>query len=148
MSHLAFKEMIKQSVKNAMLTKDYEKLETLRSINGALVNAEKDAKGKPVDAIAIISALAKQRQQSIDAYISAGSPVNAAKEQAELDILNTYLPKKLTDQEIDAIIKDMVEKEFVGITMQQRGKLINAFKDRYPAQNIDVVIACIQNRIQ
>lgn len=142
-----FKNMIQQSVKNAMLKKDYAKLETLRAINGALINAEKDAKGKPVDAMAIVATLAKQRQQSIDAYTNAGKLEHAAKEQAELDILNSYLPKKLTDQEIDAIVKDMVEKEFVGITMQQQGKIINAFKDRYPAQNTAIVIACIKNHI-
>jgi uncharacterized protein len=143
-----FRDMIQQSVKNAMLTKDYAKLETLRAINGALVNAEKDAKGKPVDAMTVVAALAKQRQQSIDAYTNAGRLEHAAKEQAELDILNSYLPKKLTDAEIDAIVKDMVENEFAGMTMKDQGKVINAFKDRYPAQNTVVVIACIKKYVK
>ena len=131
-----------------MLTKDYAKLETLRAISGGLVNAEKDSKGKPVDSVAVVAALAKQRQQSIEAYTNAGKLEHAAKEQAELDILNTYLPKKLSVEEIDAIVKDMVETEFVGITLQQQGKIINAFKDRYPAQDTPVVIAAIRKYVQ
>lgn len=128
-----------------MLAKNQRLLDTLRSIAVGLMNAEKDKNniGKELDPLAVIATLAKQRQQSIIAYTEAGNKALVDAEQAELDIIESYLPKKLTEVEIDARMGELVASEFATATVKEKGKLVNRFKELYPAQNMQHVMAAV-----
>lgn len=142
-----FQVEINAGIKLAMLAKDKIRLETLRSINNAIVNAEKSANAKAVNHIDILNSLAKQRQQSIDAFDKGGNLELAGIEQVELTILESFMPSKLADNEIADIVLKMLKNEFKGVTMKEQGTVINAFKLKYPGQNIGVVINTIKANI-
>lgn len=143
-----FKVEIQTSIKLAMIAKNVILLETLRSINNALINAEKNNPGKQLNHIEILTGLAKQRQQSIDAFTKADNMELANKEAEELKYIEVYLPKKLTDTEITNIVTEMLSIEFTNVTtMKDQGQVINAFKTKYPGQNIAMVIATLKAKL-
>lgn len=138
---------ITNGIKSAMIAKDKIRLETLRSINNAMVNAEKKENAKEVNYIDILVSLAKQRQQSIDEYSKAREFVLANNELEELTIIESFMSPKLTDEQIAVIVKEMLQTEYIGITMKEQGKVINAFKTKYPGQNTIAVINAIKANI-
>lgn len=112
-------EKIKNSIKEAMLAKDTVLLETLRSMVAAFTN-ELVAKGrKPADmlldeeAIAVITRLSKQRKDSIDQFKKGNRDDLVRAEEAQLKILETYLPKMMERGEIEKLAKQ--KKEELGI---------------------------------
>ena len=97
---------IKASLKDAMKAKEATRLAVIRSILAALTNELVATKRTPQDelnddeVLAVIKRLAKQRQEAIVQYEAANRPELAATEQAELDILQTYLPTLMSPEEI------------------------------------------------
>jgi len=88
----------------AMKAKDQPRVETLRLLKSELKRKEID-KRAPLDeaeAQKVVQSLAKQRQDSIDQFQKAGRTDLVVKEQAELAILNAFLPESATDEEIKA----------------------------------------------
>ena len=122
---------IKESIKDAMRAKDAVKLTVLRGISAAFTN-ELVAKGqKPdgelsdEDAMTVIAREAKKRKDSIEQFTAAGRPELAENEQAELAIIETYLPTQMTRDEIEAVVK--AKKEELGITdPAQKGQFVGA----------------------
>lgn len=100
---------IKTSLKTAMKAKELTKLDVIRSIMTACTNELVATKRTPQDELSdeevltVIKRLAKQRQEAITQYQAADRPESAAAEQAELDILRTYLPQAMDEDEIRAI---------------------------------------------
>ena len=112
-------EQIKSGIKEAMLAKDALKLKAFRAMSAAFTY-ELGVKGKtPQDmlsdeeAIAVINKLAKQRKDSIEQFKKGNREDLVKEEQAELDILETYLPKLMDKSEgmlMSAIMKDLKGK--------------------------------------
>jgi hypothetical protein len=106
-------EKIEKDVIEAMKAKDAVKVSTLRMLKSAignyLIQAKKD-KADDAEVLTHIGKQAKQRRESLDSFEKAGRKDLADKERAELAILETYLPKQLTDDELRAAVqKAMVE---------------------------------------
>jgi uncharacterized protein YqeY len=124
-------EQIKEEMKQAMKDKDQVKLSVTRGLISAFTN-ENVANGKtpqdPVDddtAMAVISRAAKQRKDSIEQFEKGGRPELAESEKAELAILETYLPKMMTVEEIRPIVE--AKKDSLGISDKSgMGQLIGA----------------------
>jgi uncharacterized protein len=102
-------EQIKNGIKDAMMAKDEVKLKTLRGMVAAFTN-ESMAKGKKpneflddADTLAVITRLAKQRKDSIEQFKAGGREDLVKEEQAELAILETYLPKMMDKSEVEKI---------------------------------------------
>ncbi len=102
-------ENIKNGIKEAMLAKDEVRLKTMRGMYSAFTN-ELVAKGKkPNDilgdeeALAVIARLAKQRKDSILQFQKGGREDLVKEEQAELSILENYLPKMMSKEEVQKI---------------------------------------------
>ncbi len=122
---------IKESIKDAMRAKDAVKLTVLRGISAAFTN-ELVAKGmKPDgelsddDAMTVIAREAKKRKDSIEQYSGAGRADLAESEQAELVIIETYLPAQMSREEIEVAVK--AKKEELGITdPAQKGQFVGA----------------------
>ena len=113
-------EQIKNNIKGAMLAKDIVLLETLRSMVAAFTN-ELVSKGKKPneflgdeEVLAVITRLSKQRKDSIEQYSKGNREDLVKEEQAQLAILETYLPKLMEKSEIEKIAK--TKKEELGIT--------------------------------
>jgi len=100
---------------------------TLRMIKSAVKNAEIAKRGKgdlnEEDIVSILSTMVKQRRESVEQYVAAGRQDLADKEHAEIAIIQEYLPKQLTPEELDGIIRATINE--TGVTgMKEMGKLM------------------------
>ncbi len=98
------KTQLTNDLKEAMKSGDTTRKETVRLLRGAIKNAEINA-GHPLsdeEALAVIAKQAKQRRDSIEQYKQANRQDLVAEEQAELAIIESYLPAQLSDEEITA----------------------------------------------
>jgi hypothetical protein len=109
---MSLKDQIGEDIKAAMKAKDKIRLETVRSIKKVLL--EKEVSLRPQDSltaeqeIELLSQQAKQRKDSIEQYQNAGRLDLAEKEAQELAIIQTYLPKQISDQELEVIISEII----------------------------------------
>lgn len=99
-------------LKLALKASDRLKVSVLRMAKAALKNMQIDKRGELTeeDIISVISTLAKQRRESIEQFSKAEREDLAEKERQELLILQSYLPKQLTTEELDAIIVETIEE--------------------------------------
>ena len=100
------KEQIKSAMKEAMRAKEKERLGTIRMIQSEIKRVEVDERIEVDDAriLAILDKMSKQRRDSLKQYQDAGREDLAAIEQAELDVIQVFLPAALTDDEIDQLV--------------------------------------------
>ncbi|HCY17865.1 MAG: hypothetical protein UR72_C0002G0057 [Parcubacteria group bacterium GW2011_GWC1_35_21] len=124
-------EQIKNNIKEAMLAKNTVLLETLRSMVASFTNELVAKNRKPneilsdPDALTVINRLAKQRKDSIEQYKKGNRQDLVDEEEAQLAILETYLPKLMEKSEIEKIAKN--KKEELGITdSTKKGMLMQA----------------------
>ncbi|MEN8693229.1 MAG: GatB/YqeY domain-containing protein [Akkermansiaceae bacterium] len=108
-----FAEQVMSDLKDAMRAKDTVALTTLRALKTALTNAaiesgNKDNVVEKAAALAIVRKQIKQRQDSIEQFEGAGRPELAENEQAEVAILEKYLPAALSAEEVSQIVSDAV----------------------------------------
>jgi uncharacterized protein YqeY len=105
-------EKINADLKDAMKSGDKVRLQTLRSIRALILEFEKSVSGKKFneeEEIKLLSTAAKKRKESIEEYNKAGREDLANKEEAELKVIMSYLPKQLTEDEIIAEVKKLSE---------------------------------------
>ena len=104
---LSLKQRIQDDMKTAMKARDQDRLLTIRMLLAAMKQKEVDERVELDDAavVAITDKLVKQRKDSIEAYLSAGRKDLADKEQAEMIILQGYMPKAADPSEIEAVIE-------------------------------------------
>ncbi len=106
------KEKINADLKDAMKSGDKLKLETIRSIRALILEFEKSGIGReltPEDEIKMLSTAVKKRKDSIEQFRNAGREDLAQKEEKELEIILSYLPKQLNEEEISAEVKRIAE---------------------------------------
>jgi hypothetical protein len=128
------KQQLADGIKNAMRAKDSARLGTLRFLQAAVKQKEVDERRELDDAevTAIIEKQVKQRRESIAAFEKAGRTDSAAQEQAELGILQEFLPKQADAQEIDAAIQTAIQEvQASGVTgAPAMGKVMGLLKTR------------------
>ncbi len=107
---MKLKEEISQRLKEAMKAKDADKLSALRLILAAINNREIEKRGKldEGDYISLLSSLAKQRLESIDMFKKGGRDELAAKEEAELTLIRSFLPAQLSESELSETIESAI----------------------------------------
>ena len=122
------KDQINHDIKNAMRAKDQAALRALRSIKSAILLAETDGSGNEVDDAAvlkIIQKLAKQRKESFELFEKQNRPDLAEKEQEELNTLEKYLPKPMSEDELQVFLKKLVA-DTGAEGMKDMGKVMGA----------------------
>lgn len=110
---MSLQQQVDADLKAAMKARETEKLAVLRMLKAALKNTaiEKggaDAVLDDAEAMAVIRKQAKQRNDSIESFEKGGRPELAAKERAELEYLQVYLPKALPAQELAALVAEAI----------------------------------------
>ena len=128
---MTIKEQIMADMKAAMKAHDAGRLGAIRLLMAAIKQKEVDERIQCADAdiISIIAKLVKQRHDSIEQYTAANREDLADKEQAEIDVLSTYLPKPLSEEEIVAIIDEAIAS--IGASgMAAMGKVMGAVKPK------------------
>ncbi|TFZ02238.1 GatB/YqeY domain-containing protein [Ramlibacter henchirensis] len=107
---MSLKERITEDMKAAMRAKDTERLGTIRLLTAAMKQKEVDERIELDDGavVGIVDKLIKQRKDSIDAFQTAGRQDLADKEAAEVQVLQAYLPARLSSDEIAAEVRAIV----------------------------------------
>ena len=107
---MSIKEHIAQEVKAAMLARDTHKRDTLRLLQAAVKQKEVDERVELDDAqvIAVLDKLVKQRNDSITAFRLGGRLDLAEREQAELQVLQAYLPARMSAEEVATEVRATV----------------------------------------
>lgn len=108
-----------------MKAKDSLKVGTLRMVRAQFKDAQ-IAKREPLnddEQLAVLGNAAKRRREALEMYKNSGRDDLIQKEQAELDIISVYLPKQLSREEIEKVLKDIIKKTDVS-SMQDLGKVM------------------------
>jgi len=124
-----------------MKAKEAERLSTLRLINAAIKDKDIAARGNGEDAegvsdadvLAIMGRMVKQRQESARAYEEAGRLELAEKELAEVTVIEEFLPKQLTEDEVAAAVEDAIATTGAA-SIRDMGKVMGALKDKFTGQ--------------
>ena len=138
-------EQINQDLKQALLSGDKAKAETLRGIKSALLNEAiaQNARETGLTDEQIQKILAKEskkRQEAADLYKQGGSEDRASAELAEKAIIDGYLPEQMSDEEIAQIVDEEIAKAG-SPTMQDMGRIIGAARGRTAGQADGALIA-------
>lgn len=113
MTIMSLSTQIAEEMKVAMRAKDKPRLETLRAIKSAILLANTEAGAKELtadDEMKILIKLAKQRKDSLEIYEQQGREDLAADERAQLAVIEDFLPKQMTEEELEAYLKDLFTK--------------------------------------
>ena len=141
---MSLKQQIDNDIKKAMLAKNKEELEALRSIKSLILLAETEKGGaadisQDVENKLLVKA-AKQRKEAADIFIQQNRKDLADKELGQLDVINRYLPKQLSEQEITDAIKSVISE--VGAKgPQDMGKVMGVASKKLAGQADGKVIS-------
>lgn len=131
-------EKIQTDLSDAMRSKDVLRLSVLRMMKTAVKNKEIE-KMKPLDegeVISVLNTLVKQRKDSVDQFQSGGREEMAQKEEAEIKIIEAYLPAAASEDEIRGAIEEAV-KETGAASIKDMGKVMKAVLGRLAGKSAD-----------
>jgi hypothetical protein len=123
---MSLKEQITNQMKEAMKAKDQVRLDTLRFLQSAVKNREIELRPNPIteeEILGVIKKLVKQRKESIEQYQQGGRADLVAKEQAELKILEEFLPQSLSPEQTEALVASVIQ-ELQASSMKDMGLVI------------------------
>jgi len=128
---MSLKEQLKSDLKDAMRTKDILKRDTIRAINTMIKQIEVDQRVElnDEDVIKLIQRGIKQREEAISQFKEASRDDLVKNEQDQIGIFELYLPKQLTDDELQTIIQAIIT-EVGATTMKDMGKIMNPAKEK------------------
>jgi len=135
---MGLKDQIITDLTSAMKAKDAERTGTLRMVKAALMNRQIDKGGELTDdeITKALQSLVKQRRDSIEQYEKAGRAELAAKEAAELSVIEGYLPQAASQDEIDAAVDEAVQ-ETGASSMKDMGALMKATMAKLAGKSAD-----------
>ena len=116
---------IEDEVKEAMLARDVERRDALRLILSSLRSAEKDLQ-RPLsegEELQVLQRERKKRIEAAEAFHDAGRDEQAAKEEAELAVLEEFMPEPLTEEELEQIVDDAIA-ENGATSLQDLGRVM------------------------
>src|SRR4029077_10460057 len=135
---IAFIDTITASIADAMRQKDTTRLSTLRMLKAALMNKEVE-RGRALDdteSLQVVSALVKQRRDSIEQFTQGGRPELAAKEAAEIAILDQYLPAAADPTAIEAAVVAAIA-ETGAASQKDMGRVMKVALSKLAGQTVD-----------
>lgn len=128
------REKIQEDIKGAMISKDQDKLSTIRMLKSAIQYFEIQKGGAGYEAtdedvIDVVSKEIKKRKESIELYEKGGRQELADKEKFEITILQGYMPQQLSDEEINSFINDAIIQTGAS-TIQDMGKVMGVLSPK------------------
>jgi uncharacterized protein YqeY len=129
------KTQISNDVKDAMRSKDKDRLAALRLILAAFKQKEVDERIELSDeqSISVLNKMAKQHRDSIEQFGQANRDDLIKKEQLELDIIESYLPEKLSEEEVSLLIDEAISETGAN-SVKDMGKVIGLLKGKLQGQ--------------
>ena len=139
---MSLREKIESDYKNALKSKDKNKISTYRLILSGIKDLDinnrsgpnkKDTDGEDIKKL--LKKMIKQRNESCEVYKKAGRDELLANEKKEIEVINTFLPKQLSEEETKKICQDTI-KSVGASSMKDMGKIMGALKSKHP-DNLD-----------
>ena len=130
---------INNALKEAMKSANAKTVSTLRMVNSTIKNADIEARGQgkgPLadgELLSLLQKMIKQRQESVELYDKGGRPELAAGERDEIAIIQAYLPKQMSDDDVKAAIAAAVA-ETGAASVKDMGKVIGVLRGKYAGQ--------------
>jgi len=130
------REELSEALKAAIKQQDKRRMSTLRLINAAIKDRDIAARSSDKQSVSdtevmeILAKMVKQRHDSIKMYTDGKRPELAQREQEEIDIIKTFLPKQLNDEEIREAVLSLMD-ELGCERLKDMGKTMGALKERY-----------------
>jgi uncharacterized protein len=146
---MSLKDRIQEDMKTAMRSGDKGRLGCIRLIMAAVKQREVDERITLDDAqlLGVLEKMGKQRRESITQFQAGGRADLVAKENAELDIINAYLPAQLGAAELDALINQAIS-ETGAASIKDMGKVMALIKSKAQGQvDMSIVGARIKARL-
>ena len=135
---MSLEHTLSSEIAVAMKAKDATRLSTLRMLKAALMNkgVEKNRSLEAAEELQVVASLVKQRRDSIEQFTAGGRQDLAAKEAAEITILETYLPPSVTTEELEAVVNEaMAETGAAG--PKDMGKIMKAAMAKLAGKTVD-----------
>jgi hypothetical protein len=135
---MSFQDRITQDIAAAMRRRDQASLGPLRMLKAALMNKEVE-KGRPLDdaeSLQVVGALVKQRRDSVDQFRTGGRQDLVDREQAEIALLERYLPPPADAAAIETAIEQAVA-ETGAVGPRDMGRVMKATLERLSGQTVD-----------
>ncbi len=131
MSKKTIKEQVTEEMKAAMKAQDKERLGVIRLILSEFKRIEVDERIVLDEAreLAVLDKMQKQRRDSIEQFTAAGRTELAAKEQFEIDIIQTFMPAALTEQEVQQLVDEAIAQSSAH-SMQDMAKVMAILKPK------------------
>ncbi len=128
---MSLKQAIQEDLKAAMREKAEARLGSLRMLTAAIKQREVDERIELDDAriVGVVEKLIKQSRESIDQFTKGNRPDLAAKEQADIGVWQTYMPKQLSDAEVDAMIAEAIASTGAA-SIKDMGKVMGVLKSK------------------
>lgn len=135
---MSLEQTLSADIVTAMKAKDQARLTALRMLKTALTNKniEKGRALEPAEELQVVSMLVKQRRDSIEQFTKGGRPDLAAKEDAEITILNAYLPAAASDAEVTAAVASAIA-ETGATSAKDMGKVMKAVMAALAGKTVD-----------
>ena len=133
------REKLNSDMKDAMRAGDKARLGAIRLMNSAIKSADIDArpsgKDKITDAeiLQVLAKMIKQRRDSVEQFTSGGRPELAASETAEIAVIESYMPKQMTEAEVKAAALALI-KETGASGVKDMGKVMAGMKEKFAGQ--------------
>jgi uncharacterized protein YqeY len=133
------RDTIKEALVGAMKAGDQQRRDTIRLIQAALKNRDIELRGSanaPDDDVLVTEVLqkmVKQRRESIDMYVKGGRRELADAEAAEVTVIETFLPRQMSDEELAAAV-DAIVAETGAAGVKDMGRVMALVKERHAGQ--------------
>ena len=128
---MSLKNSITEDMKSALKSGEKDRLKVLRLILAAIKQVEVDTRTELDDAgvLGVLEKMVKQRNDSVEQFTKGDRPDLAAIELAEIEVLETYLPEKMDDAELDALIDEVIAATGAE-SIREMGKVMGAIKSK------------------
>jgi uncharacterized protein YqeY len=142
-------ESLSQEIKAAMLAKDADRLSTLRLLKSAVGYAQMERKTDALsdnDFVAVVQKEVKKRRDAIEQYEKGGRPELAEKEKKEIPVLEGFLPKPLSGEELEQLVKTTIQ-ELGASSKKEMGPVIKAVQAKAAGRSEGKIISAVVGKL-
>jgi len=135
---MSLHDRLSQDLKHAMKARDQLRMDVIRMIKAAVLNKEVEIKKDLDDAemSRIMATMIKQRKESVEQYEKGHRSELAAKERLEITIIESYLPKALTREELTQVIENVI-RDTGAVSLKDMGAVMKTVMSRLGSQPVD-----------
>jgi len=136
---IMLRDDLQKALKEAMLNHDAQTTGAVRMIIAGMKEKDVDARGKgqekasDADLLSMMQTMIKQRNESIKMYVEGNRQDLADKEMSEIKVIEKFLPKQMSDSEIDVVIQALIASTGAS-SMKDMGKVMGELKAKYAGQ--------------